>query len=85
MSVYDCPERHFLTALDAEKIDAGMPLQNPVVESSKFAYETTDLVKINENGIKVAANYVRLIRPHLLSSRRVLNSENPSSLLETPQ
>ncbi|KAF9452911.1 hypothetical protein P691DRAFT_793687 [Macrolepiota fuliginosa MF-IS2] len=36
-----------------------MTSQNPVVESSEYAYKETNLVQIDANGVKVAANYIR--------------------------
>ncbi|KAH9480634.1 Queuosine salvage protein [Psilocybe cubensis] len=34
-------------------------VRNPVVESSEFAYRATDLVHINDDGVKNAAKYIR--------------------------
>jgi len=34
-------------------------IRNPVVETSEFAYKATDLVQINEEGVKYAAKHLR--------------------------
>ncbi|KAJ3573185.1 hypothetical protein NP233_g2602 [Leucocoprinus birnbaumii] len=63
MSVIDCSERHSLLDFDSEKLgiriesESEMPPHNPVIESSEYAYKATDLVKIDDTGVKVAANY----------------------------
>ncbi|KAF8158180.1 hypothetical protein B0H34DRAFT_707741 [Crassisporium funariophilum] len=33
--------------------------RNPVIESSEFAYKATDLVSINDDGVKMAAQHIR--------------------------
>ncbi|KAF8644680.1 hypothetical protein AX16_008340 [Volvariella volvacea WC 439] len=44
------------TGLD---INIQLESRNPVVDSSEFAYKATNLVKINERGVKAAAQYIR--------------------------
>lgn len=48
-----------LNEKDGLWIEDAEELKNPVIESSEFIYKATDIVRINDGGVKMAAKHIR--------------------------